>query len=176
MRFKERTKTTGGIDKANRLKIEDGKSIDGVFRGDPYEFEQHWTGKFPTECPGRATCTECKAGDKPFFRFRINFIVKENGAYTAKVFEQGWRVYTSLKALHDAGYELEKTTVIVARTGSTKQDTKYTITPKPKGELSELVDKALSQIPLHSLENQPDGPDTTDTETVAEEDHDEVPF
>lgn len=101
------------------IKLGDGQSVKGVFQGDPIDFMNAF-----------------KPGDKPSFRFRINLVVKENGAYVAKIFENGITVYRSLRALSETGYELDKHWYVISRSGNTKDTTSYSILPAPKGDLT----------------------------------------
>lgn len=154
------------------LALKDGDKIKGVFRGDPYETMVHWTDKVKNECTGPLTCEICKTGEKPKFRFRINFISKEAENYTAKIWEQGKRVYNQLEALNNS-YELEKTVMEIVRHGS---DTKtiYTIVPlpPPNGQVDPEKEKKLSTIPLHDLENI----DAVEASVSANSYGDDVPF
>src|SRR6185312_16723655 len=109
------------------IKLKDKESIVGVFRGDPYDFKQHWMQNGSQICPG-AGCNECIKGMKPSFRFRLNFVTNEHGKYVARVFEQGRAVYGQLASLNNSGYPLEKTVVKITRTGNDKATT-YTILP-----------------------------------------------
>src|SRR5258706_16459552 len=98
MKFKDSTEGT-----KNLLKLKDKDTIRGVFRGEIYDFRQHWEGNKSFPCPGKTQCDKCAKGDKSSFRFKVNFIIKENGMYIAKVWDQGWTVYQLLKALHEGG-------------------------------------------------------------------------
>lgn len=135
------------------LKMKSGQSIEGVFRGDPYDFKVHWTDNHSVLCVGYDKCEHCKKGDKPRFRFRLNFIMKENGINVAKVFEQGWETYQILRALHQGDYNLERHIMKVTRTGDGK-DTKYTVLPKPNGLLNEAAEIAISKVQLHLLTHE----------------------
>lgn len=143
---------TGKSNSQNLLKLKAGESVKGVFRGDPYEFKQHWEGGKPTLCLGLGMCPKCETGEnKALFRFHINIIVKENGESVAKVWEQGWTVFLALKALHEGGYDLEKYLMKISRTGSTKNDTVYSIVPVPNGLLSPVQLKELDSVKLIDL-------------------------
>ena len=147
MKFKDLTSSGG----KNFLRMKPGDEIRGVFRGDPVDFRQHWKQGESRGyvCPGRETCDRCKAGEKSAFRFRINFVVKENAVYVAKVFEQGKASYEALKALHQ-DYNLEANTMKIRRVGS-GTDTTYSILPVPKGEVSEEFLKAMETLKLNAL-------------------------
>lgn len=143
---------SGGVAKKDRLSLKDGESARGVFRGDPHPFRQHWINNQSSFCPGKGgDCPLCASGDKSAFRFRINFVFQENGAWVAKVWEQGWKTYADLKSLHESDYDLEKTVVKVSRRGSGKNDTSYSILPVPNGVLNAADIKAVAAVSLHDL-------------------------
>lgn len=126
------------------IKLKDGERLVGVFKGNPYEFHQVWEGKkiVPPGTKGSA------------FRFRINFITKEGASYVAKVWEQGATVYHMLKDLNE-NYPLEETVVEVKRTGSTKDDTRYSVLPlPPKNQPTDAGWRVINQVPLLSLEHE----------------------
>jgi len=135
-------------DGKNFLKLKDGDSVTGVFRGNLYEFDIHWVGNRSQECTG-PECDECMRSKKKF-RFRLNFVTKENGVCVPKIFEQGWKVYRHLKAVH-ADYNLEKTIVKISRKGSGTQDTSYTIMPVPQHQVPDALEKQLQAVQLHDL-------------------------
>jgi hypothetical protein len=128
-----KTKGEGGM----FVKIKDGESIEGVFRGEPYTYYsafkdpneyQHWS--------------EGKS-----FRFKISFLVKEGEEWKAKIFQQGSRVAKDLLAVKEE-YGLDNVFKI-KRTGSDKDDTKYSIlfkralTPFEKDAIAKVKDQNL---------------------------------
>jgi len=136
------------------IRLADGQSIEGVLRGDPYEFWQHWVNKIPSECKGKG-CQLCAEGSKAIFRFRINMIVKgEDGNLIAKIFEQGKTIYQLLQDLSVSGYDLEVTKIKIARKGSTMSDTTYNVLPVPNGVLNEYQLKAVQAVKLNDLKPQ----------------------
>lgn len=142
-----------GVDTKNFVKLKDKESAIGVFRGDPYDFRQHWVDKRSVLCTGAEKgCKLCAEKVKDGFRFRLNFITKENGGYVPKIFEQGWMVYEQLRALHEGDYKLDKTIVRITRSG-TGQNTSYTVIPVPKGDVTPEIEKTLAAIKLHDLKN-----------------------
>lgn len=149
MKFSAEGGTSGGIDGKHFVKLKDRESIVGVFRGDPHDFRQHWVNNRSSICSG-SECKLCADKNKNTFRFRVNFITKENEVYVAKVFEQGWTVYEQLKALHEGDYPLDKTIVRITRSG-TGQQTTYTIIPVPKGDITPDIEKKLSVVALHNV-------------------------
>lgn len=148
MQFKSNPESKGGG--SLFLKLSDGDAVQGVFRGDPHEYYQHWVGGKSVVC--NHPCAHCKAGDEAKFRFRINFVLKENGAFTAKIFETGAKLYRDLKELHEADYNLEETLVRLKRKG-TKLDTEYSVIPSPK-KIDAAALKALSAVELKKLTPQ----------------------
>lgn len=145
------TGSSGQSGKADYVKLKSGDSIRGVFRGEPHVFYSHWKDGRPYACEGRDICGKCAVGDKTSFRFKINFIVKENETYVTKVWEQGWTVFLDLKALNEGGYDLEKFLMKISRTGSTMNDTKYSVVPVPNGQLSPIQLGHLANVKLVSL-------------------------
>jgi hypothetical protein len=164
MQFRE--KSEGG---KNFVKLKSGETIQGLFRGDIYEFRQHWSETKSDLCKGD-DCPICKTGKKPSFRFRLNLIVKEDSNYVAKVFEQGWTVYEQLRGLHNE-YDLTKTVVKIARQGEGKNDTTYTILPAKVQPPADTL-KTLASIPLIPLEHGAETPQQEERDA----DEDSVPF
>jgi len=73
------------------LKLNDGESIEGVFRGDPYFFYS----KFQDE-----TNTEYKEWQPGLnFRFKVNFVTKIGDELISKVFNSGKTVASRIKYL-----------------------------------------------------------------------------
>lgn len=133
------------------FKLKDGQNVRVVFRGEPYEFKQHWINNRGVLCNGGSeNCSPCREGMKPGFRFRVNLVMSENGVFVSKIWEQGWTVYNQLKDLN-ADYPLETHLVKVARTGSGAQDTTYSILPVPNGMLSQQQHEKISKVELQVL-------------------------
>lgn len=154
----------------NFLKLENGDSIRGVFRGDIYEFRQHWENGKSVFCLGD-TCPICEQGKKPNFRFRLNLVVKENEAYVVKVYESGWTMYEALKALHEGDYNLENHLMKITRHG-TGLDTTYSVVPVPNGTLTNSQQDTISQLELIPLAHE-----TKKTEEVHDFSKDgDIPF
>lgn len=168
MKFKKNESSAG----KHFVKLKAGEKIKGIFRGDPLEFRIHWTANRSSDCPGADQCEHCKTGLKAKFRFRINFITKENETYVAKIFEQGWVTYEILDSLHEP-YNLEKTVVEVTRRGEAL-NTSYTVVPvpPPNGQVSPELEKKLSAIILHDLKNI----ESLDASITTSEYGDDVPF
>lgn len=145
MKFKADPKESSGG--GNYLRMKDGDSFKVVLQGDPYEFSTLWEqGKSRVVPDGTP---------KASFRFRINAVLKEDGKYVAKIWEQGARVYKALKALAD-DYDLSQTVLKVTRSGSTKDDTSYAVVPMPGG-VDSNVQREITKIKLHDLVDKSNG-------------------
>lgn len=131
----------GGLGKNEFLRLKDGDSVKGVFRGEPSEFYMIWE-----DGRGRAALPD----EKGSFRFRINIVVSEGGGYVAKVFEQGRGVYDQLAALND-DYPLENFVMKISRKGSGPKDTIYAILPLPDGKLTDEQKAKIAAVKLHEL-------------------------
>jgi len=98
------------------IKIKDGKSVEGVFRGQPRTFYQRYgdRNEYPAWMKGLS------------FRFRINFITKdETGKMVAKIFQGGAPMRDMiLDAKEEYGLDC---VYKIKRTGSTKDDTRYAV-------------------------------------------------
>ena len=137
------------------VSLKDGDKVQGVFRGDPVILHTHWFEGKSIKCPGKDECPHCAGGAKPRFRFKLNFYTKQNGDWSAKIFEGGWSILKELKKLQDAGYKLEDTVIQVARKGA-EMDTEYAVTPlPPNGQVSAKELAVISKIPPHELKDKP---------------------
>lgn len=136
-----------GNGSSNYLKVEDGKSIQGVFRGEVHEFYQSWP----------------QGGQKMIFdvptagasaRFKINFVCQDDGKLQAKVWEFGVSVYNQLAELSE-NFDLEKTKVKITRRGTGK-NTQWMIIPLGPAEAKGL--KLIEAVPLNVLNGQQSAP------------------
>jgi hypothetical protein len=126
------------------LKLGDGESVTGVFRGDVYEFYSKWVGN-----RSQLTTPEDPEGKS---RFRLNFVTKEGDRWTAKIWEFGTIVYNQLAELNDE-YTLDETKVKVTRRG-TGTDTTYSILPLLKEKFDLKTVEAIESVNLHALEHR----------------------
>lgn len=151
------------------LKLADGQKVRGVFMGDPHLFHQHWPkGGNKALCTQTDDCAMCKSGDRAKFRFAVNFMVKVDEVWQAKVFENGYGTYLDLKTLHE-DYGLPMTLVTLSRSGTGK-DTRYSIMPvKDNGGWKAENFKKLSAIPLNKFSESEQGSDDAMSE-------DDTPF
>lgn len=144
MKFKPKSEDT-----RNYVKIKSGESVTGAFRGEPFEFRVHWNDNRSSVCPGD-TCDLCTAGSKATFKFRVNFIVKSEDGYEAKVLEQGWRFYEDLRTLNEEYSPIENHIFKISRQGE-KFQTKYSIFPIPNGNITADKEALISQVGLNDL-------------------------
>lgn len=143
-------KAASAMDSKNYLRLKDKDTVKGIFQGEPYEFKTHWNGKQSELCSEDSVCPHCAVGLKAKFRFRINFVMKEGDAYVAKIFEQGWTVYNTLKDL-STEYDLENYIVKIGRSGSGINDTVYSIVPVPSGAVLPQTKAILQKVELMDL-------------------------
>lgn len=129
---------------SNYLKIKDGESVTGILAGKIHIYYQNGFG--PT--------AEIVGPGEGKQRFRHNFVVKENDQYVAKVWEFGPKIYDLLAALDETGWELGKTLLTISRTGTTKENTKYTVTPNKKEPTAAAL-KEIEKLGLNALEPKP---------------------
>lgn len=170
MKFKEAAASEASKD---FLRLKDGESVKGVLRGEPFEFKQHWVGMHTEVCKGEQ-CSNCKAGNKASFRFRINFIINDNGRYSPRILEQGWNLYKSLNNLN-TDYDLEKHIVKLTRHGAGKNDTTYAVIPVPNGIITEEILNQIAPLKLLDL-TKVGGEAAAETFADTAKYEDEVPF
>jgi hypothetical protein len=145
MKFPPRS--TNGEGPSHYLKIKDGESVTGILRGELYKYWQ--TGFGPTaQIVGPGEGKE---------RFRHNIVVKDGDHYVAKVWEFGPKIYDTLSALDGSGWDLANTLLTISRAGSTKENTKYTVTPNKK-EPSVAAMKEIEKLELINLGPKEQGP------------------
>lgn len=167
----ERLRTEGkGSGGKNFVKLKDGDSVIGVFRGEPHIFYKIYQDKVEYD--------EWAEGRN--FRFRINFIVKEGDQYVAKIFEGGRRVADDVVAASEE-YTLNSVFKI-SRKGSGKENTKYSVLFKSALE-EEQLDK-IKKVKLETLKfgkraqvfDDQEPPPFTDDDIPAEEGEEPLPF
>lgn len=147
MKFPPR-QSNGSDGPSNYLKIKDGESVTGILRGELYKYYQIGFGQ-TAQIVGPGEGKE---------RFRHNFVVKEaDGTYVAKVWEFGPKIYDILSALDVSGWELANTILTISRTGSTKENTKYTVTPNKKEPTATAL-KEIDKLELNNLGPKEQGP------------------
>lgn len=97
------------------LKLKDGESKEGVFRGEPFEYRVKWNGSIYAPDP---------AGS---FRYKLNFIVWDVDHFKALIWEFGQTIYDTLSEIN-VNMPLENTKIKITRKGS-GTDTTYIIIP-----------------------------------------------
>jgi hypothetical protein len=117
---------------ASFLKIEEGKSVNAVFRGELLKFWQTWP-----QGGTKQVFTEPTAGAS--MRFKANVIIHEDGAFVAKIWEFPATVNNMLYEISNE-VDITKTKCKISRMGSGKK-TQWMIIP-----LGPLDAKALKQI------------------------------
>ncbi len=123
------------------LKLKDGESVIGVFRGsEPYAFYMKWeAGKSHEVAPD-------EPGAK--VRFRVNFVCQDNGKYVAKVWEMAQITYNKLADIASSGWDVEKTFIKVTRKGMLT-DTEYFLTPlkePPNPQTMKVIEAVVLNI------------------------------
>lgn len=159
------------------LKLVSGQPpIRGLLVGTPKLFKTHYRGDrgLPSlDCLALPECPECAKGNRPGDRFKINFIIRENGTYVSKILEGSWKLYDNLAAIHKSGYDLSKNLIELSKAG------KETIAlPLPVGgQVSEQQLAQIKSVPLKSLERTKSEAFVADIPTMgAFERNEDVPF
>lgn len=143
----------------NYLKLKDKEMVVGVFKGQPYEYYQHWigdrTGKsVPCEKSSDKSCPHCAKTVKRQFRFKVNFVqftdYDGKPSLSPKIFQGSAKTYNLLKQLNTHNYDLAKSFSTITRTG-TEQSTDYIIAQHKKGAVNSDWESKLNAITLHNL-------------------------
>jgi len=112
----------GGKGSSIFIALKDKENVEGVFRGKPHFYYAIYKQKEEYE-------TKVKDSS---LKFKVNFLVKENGQFTTKILNQGKLLAELIRTyINEYG---EDTLFKIERQGSTKDDTHYFI--YPKGPLS----------------------------------------
>lgn len=124
------------------LKLGDGESVNGVFRGEVYKFYQHWP-----------MGGEKHVSEVPFpggqMRFKANFVVYENKQFIAKVFEFTAKTNNDLANLAKV-CNIRETKVMITRNGLSKKTT-YTVLPVLNEPLTEEQLVRIRAVALNPL-------------------------
>ncbi|MBN1653893.1 MAG: hypothetical protein JXA30_08970 [Deltaproteobacteria bacterium] len=125
-----------------------GDKVVGVFCGDPYSREVHWTGEKYEECKGEG-CQYCGAGKRPSPRMMLNFFVVEESKM--KVIEGNSTWFNDVLKVRDK-YGLDKWVFEIERHGeSGNPKTSYSILPEEK--IDDALRTQIQTAELHDLEN-----------------------
>lgn len=126
------------------LKLKDGESVTGVFRGEVYEFRSKWEN-------GKSKLVDEKDPEGKT-RFRLNFVMREGDKFVPKIWEFGVSVYNQLADINEE-YDLTQTKVKLTRRG-TGTDTTYSILPLLKEPIPPKVMKEIEDVILNVLEHK----------------------
>lgn len=141
MKFTKRgAPASEGNGASNYLKVDEGKSVEGVLRGEVLEFYQLWPQGGQKQIFDKPT-----AGAS--LRFKVNFVTAEGGKAVAKVWEFGVTVNDFLAVLSQ-NMKLETTKIQINRKGSGK-NTQWIIIPLGPVDAKGL--KVIEQCPLNIL-------------------------
>jgi hypothetical protein len=152
------------------LKLDDNKSVVGVFRGPIVRFYQHWKGNRSSICPGRDVCALCKDADpevrKASGRFRINFITRDSkdAPLVAKIFEGGRRTFDQMKQINNDA-PLENVWVRISKNGTYS----VSVLPGDAGLIKPAQNKDVSAVKLHDLSLEKDEEEAAAATTTADE-------
>jgi hypothetical protein len=143
------------------LKIAIGQNATGVFRGEPVSYWQKWP---------KGGVKETSETQKPGFeeRFKVNFVIHEEGVFTAKILDMNLALYNQMAEINEA-YDIETIKCKISRQPSGKGSI-YLLLPLLK---ESIPAKALKQI--EAVELIPLGPAPSQS-APANENTDEIPF
>lgn len=166
MMFPPREKNAEGEGGGTYLRLKDKEKATGIVKGKIHVFYAIGFGA-DTRIVGPG-----EGGKK---KYRVNFVVKEGSDYVAKIWEFGPKIYDSLSLLESEGWDLSKTLITVTRSGSTKEDTRYGVTPN-RQEPTPAALKAIGALALHELDHKARASAAQSPSPQEEKTEDEVPF
>jgi len=124
----------------------DRDKVVGVFVGEPFARETHWTGERYEECIGTG-CSYCKEGKRPNLRVLMNFYLPVEKEL--KIIEGGTFWFKDLLKARDK-YGLTTWMFEVERHGdSGNAKTKYSLLPEEKLSAEQI--KEIGALKLHDL-------------------------
>lgn len=130
------------------LKLKDGESVSGVFRGEIYAFYSYW------DNAEKKSFVVDVEHDLARQRYRLNFVTKdESGQLVSKIWEFAGPIYDMLQAINEE-YPLPETTVKITRKGTGK-DTEYNLLPLLKQPLTKAHLATIEEIKLQVLNHPP---------------------
>lgn len=126
---------------------EDEDTAVGIFVGDPFAREVHWSGERYVTCIGNG-CKFCGGGKKASLRVAINFF--QLPEKEMKIIENGRRWFEDLLKVREK-YGLENWAFEIQRHGASGDtSTSYTILPEEK--ISDDQKAEIAKLELHNLE------------------------
>lgn len=168
------------------LKVEDGKSVIGTFRGDVHRYYEHWVNNRSALCTrNNGSCQACQSEDeaarKARGRFRINFIMKDptTGEPVAKILEGGKKLYEQLEAINKE-CPIDSVWVKISRSG-TRQNTQWfvNVVPGEKGMLTSEQKSKVLGVELHDVvgeDKQEEEVPTVEREAASSGEDEDIPF
>ena len=134
------------------LKFKDGDSYVLCCRGNDLTYDFVWNDAknkselVPVGTPGAR------------FAFRINVV--DRADMKMKILDKGKMIYNRLQELKQAGYEMDKTWVVVSRTGE-KLNTTYSVDVLPPAkQMTEEEFGKIEGLALHKLEHEEEKTET----------------
>lgn len=151
MKFKRMAVSSGNGDGGPFLKIEDNSSVTGVLRGEVFEFYQSWP-----EGGSKQIFDKPTAGAMP--RFKVNFIVFEEGRFIAKIWDFPPTISNMLADIGDS-YDLSTIKIKITKNRSGKR-VSYMVLPLAgdKDKLSAKHLKEINAVELNILGHQEPAP------------------
>lgn len=124
------------------LKIEIGQSVTGVFRGDPQVYWRKWPKggvkqEFAVETPGAEE------------RYKVNFVVYEDGEFKVKIFDCNVHVYNQIADINEDD-DIETIKCKISRLASGKGSI-YQLKPLFKDPISPKALKEIEKLELNQL-------------------------
>ena len=143
------------------LKLEVGQSVSGVFRGEIKSYWQNWP---------KGGTKETSDVAKPGFqeRFKVNFVVYEEGAFVAKIFDLNLFTYNQIATINES-MDIETIKCTISRQATGKGST-YFIMPNLKEPLKPVALEAIGKVPLVPIGQMPA------QEQAPGDDNGELPF
>ena len=127
---------------------EDGDKAIGVFVGDPFAREVHWSGERYETCTGEG-CKFCGSGKKSSLRVAINFFQLPDKEM--RIMENGRRWFEDLLKVREK-YGLENWSFEIERHGASGDtSTSYTILPEEK--LTDGLKAEITKADQHDLKD-----------------------
>ncbi|MCP4603964.1 MAG: hypothetical protein GY847_26150 [Proteobacteria bacterium] len=134
----------------------DRDRVVGIFFGEPYAREVHWTGERYAPCMDNG-CQYCEEGKKPSLRVSMNFFVPQENAM--KIIEGGVTWFKDVMTVREK-YGLGKWSFEIQRHGEAgSSKTTYTILPEEK--LSDEQIAEISRLDLNELSKVVTGENST---------------
>lgn len=165
MKFTKRETISGDGPKLF-IRLKDGESIVGIPRGEVYEFKQKWVGN-----RSQVTTEDDPDGKS---KFRINFVVQEDGNFVVKILEFGLMLYQQLADIAD-DYPITETKVKITRRGQ-GTDTVYNAIPIVKEPLPAKILKQIQSMDLNILEHKDKPVSNGHSPETIDDESDAIPF